>query len=418
MIILALLSTSCKPSQYLNRTQVKDLDAMFSASDMNHHMGLLVQDLASGEIIKSIKADQYFTPASNTKVLSLALGLEVLGDSIPWIDYYSINDTLYIRGLGDPTFLHPDFSSERQLAFLKSYDAIILDQSNFKANRYGSGWSWDDYNGAYQIERSAFPLYGHYLHFEEGIPSISYFSDKVSNSGGKGMLWVQRDRRANRFEVSGNQGNRNVPLVISDRLTRSLLQDTLGIPVVEGSFDSDHQRATYYSHHVDSLYEPMMVRSDNFFADQIELMASQQQLGMMHESKIFDWTKKNAFQSPDELLWYDGSGLSRYNQFTPRSMVYLFQLMEKKYGLERILNILAEGGSSGTIADWYGGSDGKSFVFAKTGSLRNVYCLSGYLQGDSGKWYVFSFMNNNFPGNSTSVKKPMKKILSYLKSSL
>jgi len=309
-IIVALLSTSCKPSQYLSRTQVKNLDDMLTASDMNHHMGLLIQDLETGETIKSIHADKYFTPASNTKVVSLALGLEVLGDSIPWINYYAINDTLYIRGLGDPTFLHPDFSSKKQIDFLKSYNAIVLDQSNFKAGRYGSGWSWDDYNGAYQVERSAFPLYGHFIHFEDGIPSIPYFTDKVTKSSAAGRLWVQRSRRTNNFTVSGNKGSRNVPLVISEKLTRELLQDAVGIPVTAGIFDVTSENQTYFSHHVDSLYEPMMVRSDNFFADQIVLMSSQQQLNLMDEKKIFDWAKKSAFQSPDELLWFDGSGLA------------------------------------------------------------------------------------------------------------
>jgi len=417
-IIAALLLTSCKPSLYLNKTQKQDLDGMLSARDMNHHMGLLIKALETGATIKSINANQYFTPASNTKVVSLALGLEVLGDSIPWIDHYSINDTLYIRGLGDPTFLHPDFSSERQLTFLQSHDAIVLDLSNFKEGRYGSGWSWDDYNGAYQVERGALPIYGHYINFEDGKPSVPYFEDQVTPSSSEGRLWVQRGRRSNTFTVSGNSGSRNVPLVITDKLTRGLLQDTLGVPVLEGRFDATIGHQTYFSHHVDSLYEPMMVRSDNFFADQIVLMASQQQLSLMKESKIYSWAKQNAFQSPDELLWFDGSGLSRYNQFTPRSMVYLFQKLQKKYGLERILNILAKGGASGTIEDWYSDADGQPYVFAKTGTLRNVHCLSGYLKADSGKWYVFSFMHNNFPGNSASVKKPMEKVLSYLKTSL
>lgn len=418
LIILAFLLTSCKPSQSFKRSEIKNLDQLLSATDMNHHMGFLIKELESGHTIKSINSDQYFTPASNTKIVSLALGLEVLGDSIPWINYYSQGDTLYIQGLGDPTFLHPDFSSERQLDFLKSYKSIVLDQSNFKVNRYGSGWSWDDYNGAYQVERSSFPMYGHYIHFEDEKVSLSYFNDKIIQSSTKGRLYVQRGRRSNTFNISGDQGSRNVPLVITNQLTRALLQDTLGVPVVKGKFNDAVDYQTYYSHHVDTLYEPMMVRSDNFFADQIVLISSQQQLGQMNESKIFDWAKKNAFESPDELLWFDGSGLSRYNQFTPRSMVYLFESMEDKYGLERLLNILAHEGTSGTIEDWYSGADGKSYVFAKTGTLRNVHCLSGFLKADSGKWYVFSFMHNNFPGGSSSVKKPMEKILSYLKSSL
>ncbi len=146
LIICALVTMtvlSCKPSQYLNRSESRDLDAMLEAEDMNHHMGFLLKDLSTGQTIRSIDADQYYTPASNTKVLSLSLGLAVLGDSIPFIDHYTIDDTLYVQGLGDPTFLHPGFRNAENFNFLKSHKAIVLDQSNFKEPRYGAGWSWD-----------------------------------------------------------------------------------------------------------------------------------------------------------------------------------------------------------------------------------------------------------------------------------
>ena len=118
------------------------------------------------------------------------------------------------------------------------------------------------------------------------------------------------------------------------------------------------------------------------------------------------------------MLWYDGSGLSRYNQLTPRAIVQVLENLEKKHGLERLTNLFPKGGSTGTIKNWYGGSNGISFVFAKTGTMRNVHCLSGYLKGNSGRWYVFSFMHNNFPGGSSTVKRPMEKILKFLKTEL
>ena len=394
---------------------------MLAADDMNHHMGFLLKDLSTGQTIKSIDADQYYTPASNTKVLSLALGMAVLGDSIPFIDYYQIGDTTYIRGLGDPTFLHPDFDQDKTLTFLKSQKTIVFDQSNFKDARYGRGWSWDDYNGAYQVERSAFPIYGNKIIFDDEVPAVDYFKDDVIYIPNEERLYIQRDRRQNRFNVYGKRGNnsiKNMPLVISDSLVRELLQDTLNIPVIEGRFDGTIAHSRLYSHPVDSLYGPMMQRSDNFFAEQIVLMAAQNELGYIDESQILQWAKTNLFKAPDELLWFDGSGLSRYNQFTARSMVYLFQKLEKDNGIERLLPILAQGGSSGTIQDWYGGENDRPYIFAKTGTIRNVHCLSGYLQAESGKWYVFSFMNNNFPEGSATVKKPMEKVLAYLRKSL
>ncbi len=210
---------------------------------------------------------------------------------------------------------------------------------------------------------------GNMIVFDDEVPSVDYFKNDVTHHQSEGRLYVQRDRRRNQFNVYGRRGSsriKNMPLVISDQLVRNLLQDTLNIPVIEGRFDETEKYKTLFSHPVDSLYAPMMQRSDNFFAEQIVMMASQKELGYIDESEVINWAKTNVFQSPDELLWIDGSGLSRYNQATARSMVYIFQKLEKEIGLERILPILAQGGLSGTIREWYAGEDGRPYVFAKT----------------------------------------------------
>ena len=116
---------------------------------------------------------------------------------------------------------------------------------------------------------------------------------------------------------------------------------------------------------------------------------------------------------PDELLWYDGSGLSRYNMFTPRSLVTLLDGMLNEYGEQRLFDIFPAGGKSGTIERFYG--DIKPYVFAKTGTLRNNHCLSGYIKTDSGQTLIFSFMNNHYKDHSNEVKKEMEKVLRYIK---
>jgi D-alanyl-D-alanine carboxypeptidase/D-alanyl-D-alanine-endopeptidase (penicillin-binding protein 4) len=50
-------------------------------------------------------------------------------------------------------------------------------------------------------------------------------------------------------------------------------------------------------------------------------------------------------------------------------------------------------------------------VFAKTGSLRYVHSLSGYVKTKKGKVLIFSFMHNNFTGSSDPLKKEMQDIL-------
>lgn len=64
---------------------------------------------ATGKALADVNGDKYFTPASNTKILTLATCLEVLGDSVPGMELIQTTDTFYFRGTGDPTFLHPKF---------------------------------------------------------------------------------------------------------------------------------------------------------------------------------------------------------------------------------------------------------------------------------------------------------------------
>ena len=421
LLALSLLFTSCATGSYLQRKDLKTLNEMLDGDDLNHHMGFLLQDLSTGKVIKEYNSDQYFTPASNTKILTLALGLEVLGDSIPFVEYYREIDTIYIKGLGDPTFLHPDFESARVLEFLGQAQKVVVDLSNFENRRLGSGWSWDDYNGAYQIERSSLPIYGNMLVFKNEKPAIPFFNDVIEYDPSSDRLKIQRAVYENHFHITGRSDEENekvIPLAITDSLIVQLLEDTLGIPVQEGVFNGQKSVGIIYSHPIDSLYRPMMENSDNFFADQIVMMSSQKMLDRMAESEIIKEAKSSFLKSIDEYLWFDGSGLSRYNQLTPRAIVQLLGTLEDKYGLDRLQGIFPQGGNTGTIKNWYGGSNGSPFVFAKTGTMRNVHCLSGYLKGDSGKWYLFSFMHNNFPGGSSSVKQPMEKILNFLKSEL
>jgi D-alanyl-D-alanine carboxypeptidase/D-alanyl-D-alanine-endopeptidase (penicillin-binding protein 4) len=118
--------------------------------------------------------------------------------------------------------------------------------------------------------------------------------------------------------------------------------------------------------------------------------------------------------SPDPLLWVDGSGLSRYNLFTPRSLVWVLDQVMGLTSMDYITEIFPAGGQSGTLEKWYGSDP--PFIYAKTGTLRNQHCLSGYLRTDSGRWLIFSFMHNHYTGDSALVKQEMQRILLQIKA--
>ena len=117
---------------------------------------------------------------------------------------------------------------------------------------------------------------------------------------------------------------------------------------------------------------------------------------------------------PDHPRWVDGSGVSRMNLFSPRDMIMLLQMIDKELNnREKLFSMLPAGGLRGTLKNAYPKTE-HPFVFAKTGSLSNNYCLSGYLVTKKGKTLVFSFMNNNFTKSSAEVRKEVERILTGL----
>jgi D-alanyl-D-alanine carboxypeptidase/D-alanyl-D-alanine-endopeptidase (penicillin-binding protein 4) len=71
---------------------------------------------------------------------------------------------------------------------------------------------------------------------------------------------------------------------------------------------------------------------------------------------------------------------------------------------ERLFKLFPTGGASDEF------TSETPYIYAKTGSLGNNYCLSGYLQTKSGKTLIFSFMNNHFRQPSSEVKRRMQLV--------
>jgi D-alanyl-D-alanine carboxypeptidase/D-alanyl-D-alanine-endopeptidase (penicillin-binding protein 4) len=84
-------------------------------------------------------------------------------------------------------------------------------------------------------------------------------------------------------------------------------------------------------------------------------------------------------------------------------------MIHQEYLEEKTLQYLPTGGESGTIKNFYKAD--KPYVFAKTGTLSNSVCLSGYLITKKGKKLIFSFMHNNYVIPSSELKKEMERIL-------
>ena len=114
----------------------------------------------------NITADNYFIPASNTKLFTFYTGLKILGDSVPALQYRISGDSLIFSGTGDPSFLNKDLPKSEVLKFLKeSQQKLYYQPHSTTTTNLGPGWAWDDYNDYYSAERSEFPIYGNVASF-------------------------------------------------------------------------------------------------------------------------------------------------------------------------------------------------------------------------------------------------------------
>lgn len=416
LFFISILTLSgCSVSHYMKR-ELKN-----STVFTQQHTGISIREINGKKSIASYQDDKYFTPASNTKLFSFYAGLCALGDSIPGLEYLEWGELLIIRGTGDPSLLHPDLPHSKVFDFLQSRkDQIFLTPFNFENKRFGPGWAWSDYNDYYQPEVSPMPVYGNIARFKGQASQQFQVSPGIWN---KSMVFdstvsgIERDEFQNLFRHSKlvvPEGlMQDVPVHMSDALTAQLLSDTLKKEIKLINIPLDVELQKVYSIPSDSLYARMMQASDNMLAEQLLLLyASANGLPLNTEKAIAHAVEHHMNDLPDRPVWKDGSGLSRYNLFTPRTIVALLQKIYAKVPQERLFEIMPQGGKTGTLSNLFKGE--KPFVFAKTGSLSNIYNLSGYLVTKKGRILAFSFMNNNFVRPTGDIRKEAERILTGL----
>jgi D-alanyl-D-alanine carboxypeptidase/D-alanyl-D-alanine-endopeptidase (penicillin-binding protein 4) len=386
-------------------------------------VGISIYDPETASYLYQYNDSKYFVPASNTKIFSCYTAMKYLGEKLPGIRYKETDKGLLLFPTGDPTLLHPDYKSNPTLDFLKKQGKpLFISTSQWKTTALGDGWSWNDYNDDYMPERSPMPVYGNVLKWKQerdlkdslaaaSIFSIPEMNWKVSfNPNSSKRFAVQRDREQNRFLITeGKEEHQtiDVPFVTNGMASAlELLKDTLMSPIEITQDELPASTELVFSQPTDSMLSAMMHRSDNFYAEQTLQMVSQQQLGIFDESALINQLLKKDFKDlPQKPGWVDGSGLSRYNLFTPQDFVFVLNKMKVEFGMERIAVLFPTGGN-GTLGSLYKDEMGK--IYAKTGTLGGVVALSGFLKTEKGKWLVFSILVNNHRGSASAIRKSIE----------
>ncbi len=428
-VLLCLMQACSAPRVTMGSKLGKQIHKDITADKLwsKHYYGLYVADAETGEILYNHNGHDHFNPASTTKLFTYYLADKTLPDRMPFIDYIINHDTAIIWPYGDPEFLNPHFHAH--LSLVDSLEALapvlILSNAQYKDEKFGKGWAWDDFLYSFQAEKSFFPAYGNLISFT--LRNKEYHDIEVYPTYFRNWLTYKPELEAEDFTVIradfanafdydiGPLASANDKIVLpmsADKYSLGrLLNDTLdnhlfieSIPAV----DYAHKQ-TMYGIYTDSLYRFMLQQSDNHIAEQLVLAVSYSLSDTLKSSVAINYALDSLFTFlPDTFIYADGSGLSRYNLNTPANNVALLKRMYEE-DFNRTKKHLPKGGESGTLRSMF--TQAPIEIYAKSGSMRNVYNLSGYIICRSGKVVLFSWMNNNFIIDRHLLKQGMEAVL-------
>ena len=408
IVLLGFVFIRCSPARRIAR------DLRTKSIYANHIIGVALYDPATGKRLIQHNADRPFTPASNTKLFSFYAGLLTLPDSLPMLLYVVRPDSLIFWGTGNPLLLHPDLPDTTALAFLRNRpERLFFSPANYAGLRFGPGWAWDDYNDNYSPELAPMPLYGNVVRFTDSRISPRRFMDSLHISPGeKAVRSVRRAEFSNQFvrprsKITGQ----DVPFRWSAGLAAQLLADTLHRPVGVVQLPVPPDARLLRSSLTDSLNKRMLQVSDNLFAEQVlSMISAERSIKILNPAGELRRMADSVLRYPaTSAKWVDGSGLSRYNLFTPNVLTDLLTKIAAIVPQQRLFTLLPAAGQSGTLQSL--AFAGKPYVFAKSGSLTGVYNLSGYILTKRGKKLCFSIMNNNFTGPVSIVRRQTAELL-------
>jgi len=200
------------------------IDRTIDESDLaSARWGVHVISQRDGSTIYQRNADKLFTPASNMKIYTTAVALDLLGPEFRWrTSVYSsaqpdangrIAGDIILYGRGAPDFTTRSESMERgsltklvedlyQRGVRTIEGSVIGDESYFRGDPLGEGWQWTDLQWYFAAEASALSINGN----EVGVDLIPApkSGDPPELKAAEPSEFVEVENRM----VTGKQGGR------------------------------------------------------------------------------------------------------------------------------------------------------------------------------------------------------------------
>ncbi|HEX9707277.1 MAG TPA: D-alanyl-D-alanine carboxypeptidase/D-alanyl-D-alanine-endopeptidase [Steroidobacteraceae bacterium] len=412
------------------------------------NVSVVVRDVASGNSLIEHFPGMARSPASTMKLLPTWAALDLLGPAYSWktrawsdvpVVKGVLKGNLYLQGGGDPLLTIERWwrfvNDLRQTGLRVIEGDIVIDQTRFTAPDERP----EDFDGKFWRTYNVLP-----------DPMLvnwqsSDFTIRPSDDGGgiditiqpfpDGLIVDNRVRLATGRCVGRNsrvaytiEPTRPERVVATGRLATSCGPQTQRLAIMEpaqyaygtfvtlwrqlgGQFRGGMLRAPtppaarlLLTHESEPLSEIVRVTnkySSNMMARSLVLALAAEMTGTpattaAGESVIQGWLKTRGLDFP-ELVIGNGSGLSREARMSADSMARLLVGARQSRFAPEFLTSLSLGGLDGTLDKRFANVEDPSRIRMKTGTLKDVSCIAGYVGGKSGKTYaVVVFVN--YPG--------------------
>ena len=407
--------------------------------------GGCVIELPTGKVVYERNSTTPLMPASNMKLVVIAAAIDQLGKGFQFQTTLALSGKdLVIIGGGDPVLGDDRIAAARTQAITAVFHQwvdklvaagvkripgdIVIDDSLFDQQFVHPNWPADQYETWYEAPVGALSFNSNCVNVEvrrgNGKPEVSmtpantaFRIDNKAVMGGKQSVVVKREAKADVIRLTGEvaRGATMGPISVRDPglFTGSAFKTVLaarGIPVggnvVRRRIRQADGRLPSECHVIAIQKTPL--------ADALA-RAGKDSLGMVAETLIKllgsrgkepgSWTNGRAAVAAflkktgvpaDQFKIDEGSGLSRENRLTPvgvaRVLQYMFTVGNGSF--ELLKDSLATSGIDGTLDKRLRSPDTRGRIFAKTGYIKGVRTLAGYIQTGKGQWLAFAFFYN------------------------
>jgi D-alanyl-D-alanine carboxypeptidase/D-alanyl-D-alanine-endopeptidase (penicillin-binding protein 4) len=399
-----------------------------------------------GRQLASLNASKTRTPASVVKVMTTYAAVLKLGFDYRWpTQFYRVgklkngvlNGDLVVKGFGDPTLSTKDLigivANIKAKGIKKITGNIVIDRTYFNVGtKNNSGFDKNTYSpynampdammfneristicvtpnkndvhkkvvdGSYKIknnlQRVNKPCKGRY----------SWPGLKIDNSSAIPEVWL-------RGKISKKCGKRDICKVIT-KPYKSFYYALKDVLKKEGVTVSGSMRLhkvpsnanilfTHYSRSLEKIISKTAKKSNNLYARHILLLLGAKMYGapstLAKGSKAIEYILRSKGALGRGALKIDnGSGLSRTSKLNAKLLAQMYDNAYTRYG-KRWMKTLSIAGVDGTIKRRFRGTVVRNRAWMKTGTLKRVKNIGGYVKSRSGRMYTVVILVNTKQG--------------------